>query len=183
MRLTTAAAVLMALTIALWAFPNTRAIGQVNGNDSNISVTDDCLPGDPGWNPTGGCTLKPHQGDVSEAEFTALLSSPLTSTVIGHPSWRNEPSHLATNQGRAVRVTNTGGRNHTFTKVEEFGGGTIAPLSAGLTKAAECPASPANIGPLILAPGATTQVTNLQPGLHKFQCCFHPWMRATIRVE
>jgi hypothetical protein len=19
-------------------------------------------------------------------------------------------------------------------------------------------------------------------GLHKFQCCFHPWMRATVRV-
>jgi len=21
------------------------------------------------------------------------------------------------------------------------------------------------------------------PGLHKFQCCIHPWMRAAVRVE
>jgi TRAP-type C4-dicarboxylate transport system permease large subunit len=23
----------------------------------------------------------------------------------------------------------------------------------------------------------------MPPGLHKFQCCIHPWMRAAIRVN
>jgi hypothetical protein len=34
-----------------------------------------------------------------------------------------------------------------------------------------------------LTPGAREEKTGLAPGLHKFQCCIHPWMRATVRVE
>lgn len=36
---------------------------QVSGNDPRIDVMDGCLPGDPAWDQTGGCTLKPHHGD------------------------------------------------------------------------------------------------------------------------
>jgi hypothetical protein len=183
MRTMTAVAVMMALGVAMSLFGRLSVDAQVNSNDNRIAIMDDCLPGDPDWNPTGGCTLKAHQGDVSEDEFSDLLDSPLTTTVIGHPSWRNEPSHITTNQGRNVRVTNAGGRGHTFTKVAEFGGGTIAGLSAGLTRAPECPASPANLGPLTVAPGATIEPAGLASGLNRFQCCIHPWMRATIRVQ
>lgn len=105
----------------MWGIGHTIAVAQVDGNDNNIAVMDDCLPGDPAWNPTGGCALKPHQGDVPQAEFGALLRSPLTippnGFLIGHPSWRNEPSHLTVSSGKKVRVTNKGGRGHTF-----FGG-------------------------------------------------------------
>lgn len=159
------------------------ATAQVNGNDNNIAVMDDCLPGDPAWDPTGGCTLKPHQGDVSAGEFFALLRSPLTvpanGALIGHPSWRNEPSHVTTPAGKRIRVTNTGGRGHTFTEVANFGGGFVGVLNIGLTPAPEC--APNNVVPL--APGATVELTASGPGLHKFQCCIHPWMRATVRVE
>jgi hypothetical protein len=34
-----------------------------------------------------------------------------------------------------------------------------------------------------LPPGATIRVEGLAQGLHKFQCCIHPWMRATVRVQ
>jgi hypothetical protein len=64
--------------ISLWLIEDSIPTAQVDGEDSNISVMDDCLPGDPAWNPTGGCGLKPHQGDVSMAEFDVLLRSPLT---------------------------------------------------------------------------------------------------------
>ncbi|MGD9902171.1 MAG: hypothetical protein AB7U83_01780 [Vicinamibacterales bacterium] len=159
---------------------------QVNGNDNRISVMDDCLPGDPAWDPTGGCTLKPHQGDVPNAEFGALLRSPLAtingvSFLIGHPSWRNEPSHLTVRPGKTVRVTNHGGRGHTFTEVANFGGGFVAGINVGLTPAPEC-VSTTN-PPMPLAPGATIELAAGAPGLHKFECCIHPWMRATIRVE
>ena len=175
-------AAIAVLVVCFWAIGDFVATAQVDGNDSNISVMDDCLPGDPGWNPTGGCGLKPHQGDVSFAEFGALLTSPLTippnGFLIGHPSWRNEPSHVTVKAGKTVHVSNRGGRGHTFTEVTDFGGGIIPPLNIGLSPAPQC-----TQGAIPLAPGATVTLTSLAPGLHKFQCCIHPWMRATIRVE
>jgi plastocyanin len=183
--------VALASVAAIAAFGSLAVTAQVNGNDNKIAIMDDCLPGDPGYTvETGGCTLKPHQGDVPAAEFGGLLRSPLAvitgatgpvSFLVGHPSWRNEPSHLTVRPGKTVRVTNHGGRGHTFTEVANFGGGFVAPLNVGMTPAPECvnPASP----PLLLAPGATVELAAGAPGLHKFECCIHPWMRATVRVE
>ena len=166
--------------IAIGAF---IANAQTDGNDNNIAVMDDCLPSDPAWNSIGGCLLKPHQGDVSRAEFAALLLSPLTippnGILIGHPSWRNEPSHLTARQGKTIHVKNKGGRGHTFSEVANFGGGFVAGLNIGLTQAPECTPT----GTIPLPAGATVALTGLAPGLHKFQCCIHPWMRATIRVQ
>jgi hypothetical protein len=172
------AALALALLAGYWAGNRLSLDAQVYGNDNNISMMDTCDPSDAGWDATGGCTLRRHQGDVDTGEFDDLLLSPLAQSTIGHPAWRNEPSHINTTQGRGVRVTNTGGRVHTFTKVAEFGGGRVPPLNTGLTQAKEC-ISP---GVVNVAPG-TTQVLDLSEGLHRFQCCIHPWMRATVRVE
>jgi plastocyanin len=173
----------LASIAALAAFGSFAVTAQVNGNDNKIDIMDDCAPGDATWAPTGGCNLKPHQGDVSNAEFGQLLRSPLTipanGALIGHPSWRNEPSHITTPAGKAVKITNRGGRVHTLTKVAQFGGGRVPPLNIGLTPAPEC--NPALT--VDLAPGASTTIAVADPGLHKFQCCIHPWMRATVRVE
>jgi plastocyanin len=150
-------------------------------NENKISMLDDCDPTDPAWDPTGGCTLKVKDGDVTFAEFFNLLVSPLSIAVVGHPSWRNEPSYVSVRSGTGVRVTNEGGRAHTFTKVENFGGGNVPvpALNLGLTMAPECdPAA----NPIVIAPGGRQELKDLPPGLHKFQCCIHPWMRAAIRV-
>jgi plastocyanin len=182
MRIVGSAGIGAMFLLASWAITDFRAAAQVMSNDSNIVIMDNCLPGDTGWNPTGGCAMNPNQGDVSFAEFGQLISSPLISALVGHPSWRNEPSHLvASNRGR-VRVTNRGGRAHTLTEVENFGGGSVAPFNISMTKAPECPLTPGQVQDA-LAPGQSVTLTNLDPGLHKFQCCFHPWMRATIRVN
>ena len=176
-------AALLTFVAAAWLIDRPFVEAQVNSNDNNIAVMDNCDPGDEAWDPTGGCSQKPQRGDITNAEFGAFLRSPLTipanGALIGHPAWRNEPSYVSANSGRTVRVVNRGGRGHTFTQVANFGGGFVPPLNIGLTPAPEC-LNQAGIVPL--APGDTQQLT-LASGLHKFQCCIHPWMRAAVRVQ
>jgi plastocyanin len=111
------------------------------------------------------------------SEFQALLQSPLSKAVIGHPAWRNDPSYLKIETNQTVEVRNKGGRTHTFTEVAQFGGGRVPPLNFGLQAAPEC-ATAVN-----LPPGTETNVTGLSIGDHRFQCCVHPWMRTLIKVK
>lgn len=143
----------------------------------HIAMLDDCDPRDESWNATGGCLLR--RGAVSFAEFFGELDSPLAAAVVGHQAWRNEPSYLNVREGTPIRVNNAGGRVHTFTKVAAFGGGKVPvpPLNEGLITAPECPTS------VDIAPGATTEVSGLPAGNHRFQCCIHPWMRALVKVQ
>jgi plastocyanin len=146
-----------------------------------IAILDDCDPADAGWAPTGGCSLK--DGDVTFAEFNALLGSILSTAVVGHPAWRNEPSYVSIEVGETLRVTNHGGRLHTFTEVAAFGGGRIPvpALNLGLTMAPECAAVPND--PAELSPGERLELRGLAAGNHRFQCCIHPWMRALVKVD
>lgn len=164
--------------------------------DVNIAVLDDCDPDDAAWAAVGGCSQD--KGDVTLAEFQLFNVSPLYDTdlvnpdplvgrhVVGHPAWRNEPSHVVIKEGRKIRVKNEGGRNHTFTEVAEFGAGRApnAALNRGLVLAAEngCALAPGTVDPAEITPGERLKITAGGVGIHKFQCCFHPWMRATIRV-
>ena len=152
-----------------------------DGDDHNgkIAMRDNCDQADPAWAPTGGCLRK--RGDVTTAEFNAFLRSPLTiapnAHLIGHPAWRNEPSYASIESGKRLRVTNEGGRTHTFTEVAQFGGGRVPPLNIGLSPAPEC-ATAINV-----APGARIDIASMSDGVHRFECCIHPWMRATVRVH
>ncbi len=111
------------------------------------------------------------------AEFDEELDSPLADAVVGHQAWRNDPSYLVIKKGTDVRVKNVGGRPHSFTKVAEYGGGVIPPLNEGLDFSPEC------AGLVALPPGAKAKLEGLAVGNHRFICCFHPWMRALIKVE
>lgn len=150
-----------------------------SSENRKIAVLDNCDPHDAAWAPTGGCVRR--GGDVTNAEFGAFLRSPLTvppnGILVGHPSWRNEPSYLSMELHGNLRVKNEGGRLHTFTEVAQFGGGRVPPLNIGLTPAPEC------AGAVNLAPGAQQTFGNLSIGVHRFMCCIHPWMRAVVRVS
>lgn len=152
------------------------------GRSSNatIDVLDDCNPNDPGWAPTGGCSLK--GGLVSLEEFNLLLGSPLSTAVVGHPAWRNEPSYLVVKAGKGVRAENEGGRFHTLTRVVQFGGGRVPPLNQWLTMAPECALAPGAVDPNGIAPGDKLDVAGLTNGINRYVCCIHPWMRAEIKV-
>jgi hypothetical protein len=159
--------------------PDLHRAGHSHGRA--IAILDACDPRDPGWAPTGGCLLR--RGDVSFAEFGAFLSSPHSLSVVGHPAWRNDPSYLSVGSGKDIRVTNDGGRLHTFTEVAQFGGGRVPPLNMGLTPAPECLLAPGAADPTAVEPGGRMRLDDLPAGIHRFQCCIHPWMRAAIRVS
>jgi plastocyanin len=153
-----------------------------------VAVLDDCDPNDSGWGPTGGCALE--DGDVTVAEFLNTTVQP--HGYRAHPAWRNEPSYIKSEPGDTVQVTNEGGRNHTFTEVAGFGNGIVPPLNdpPGSTDGvpAACAAVAATPGgpsahPTFVAPGESLEVTGLGAGDHLFMCCFHPWMRAEIKVK
>jgi hypothetical protein len=189
-------ALLVVVLSAMWAAGS--SINLVADDDGvNIAMIDECDPADPNWAPVG-CLRK--KGDVTAAEFNALLRSPLYDQplnlgdnpvgqfLVGHPSWRNDPGHAVVELGARIRVKNEGGRPHTFTPVAEFGGGRVPPLRVGTTMAPECaaptstPPEPPPPDPFQVAPGDKLKLKTIKEGLQRYQCCFHPWMRATVRV-
>src|SRR5688500_6159533 len=171
-----------ALAIVALAAPGLRSYDDRNDDNRGnrtIELVDDCDPDDPAWLPVG-CLQR--DGDVTAAEFNQFLRSPHYDNeppfgvepgmfLVGHPSWRNDPSHVVIEAGKEIRVRNIGGRPHTFTAVAEFGGGVVAPLNVGTQPAPECAAS------VRIAPGDGTRMTAGGEGIQRFQCCFHPWMR------
>ena len=172
----------IALLTAMWTTFTTKAVFAGDENQK-LDIYDNCDPRDPAWASVGGCDLDPSEGDVTLAEFGSLLMSPLSTATIGHPSWRFEPSYLRVDFGKRLKVENEGGRDHTFTEVVAFGGGRVGGLNVGLVIAPECVLAPGTTDPTLLHPEQSLDVSALGPGLHKFQCCIHPWMRSAVRVE
>ena len=100
--------------------------GNEYGN-RHVTLRDDCDPTDLGWAPTGGCSLP--EGDVDLAEFNSLRLSPLAPSVIGHPAWWFDPSYLKVKAGKSLKISNDGGRVHTFTEVAKLRRGTRSPTN------------------------------------------------------
>ena len=96
--------------------------------------------------------------------------------------WHFAPPNVTMRVGEDLVATNKGGETHTFTEVEEFGGGIVPLLNelTGLTTVApECTRLAAGD---FLAPGASSRETEDETGVEKYQCCIHPWMRAEVRI-
>jgi hypothetical protein len=96
--------------------------------------------------------------------------------------WHFAPSNVTMKVGELLVATNRGGEMHTFTEVEEFGGGVVDQLNqlTGLTEVApECAALG---GGGRIAPGASSSEEEEEAGVEKYQCCIHPWMRAEVRI-
>ena len=98
--------------------------------------------------------------------------------------WHFAPSGINVPADGTIVAINNGGEVHTFTEVEEFGGG-IVPLLNELAHvpvvAPECAAlAPGDF----IAPGATLREDEEgeEAGTQKYQCCIHPWMRLEARV-
>jgi hypothetical protein len=100
------------------------------------------------------------------------------------PAWKFTPGELHLKLGDEFMGTNKGGEVHTFTEVEEFGGGIVPDLNdlAGFdTVAPECTVlTDADF----LAVGSSSPIDEAEEvGDELYQCCIHPWMQATVHVS
>jgi plastocyanin len=177
----------LAILVGSWFTWTKVATAQVNSSDPNVALVDNCDPTT--FNAAigpGTCAITPHKHDTTFAEFIGLLFSPLAANVIGHPAWNIAPGYVSISAGQTVRVTNAGGEGHTFTEVAAFGGGFVPPLNGVGGPAGTVPLAQAGaclVSPVVLTPGNTLPIKGLSRGVHKFQCCIHPWMRAVVDVE
>jgi hypothetical protein len=117
-------------------------------------------------------------GGVTFDNFIAQLTR-----VERVPSWFFAPPNATARVGDEFVVWNKGGETHTFTEVDDFGGGIVPSLNALMhlsTVAPEC---------TTLAPedfvraGGTYREDISEAGLEKYQCCIHPWMRLEARIR
>jgi plastocyanin len=136
----------------------------------------------------GPGTCVQRQGGVTFSEFIAELTQTQKAGA-----WHFAPPQSTVGAGQPLLVVNRGGEVHSFTAVASYGGGFIAPLNAlsgNTVLAPECATRVGGVlvpGPGFLPgrvmPGGTRTVTLGAAGTVKFQCCIHPWMRSTVRVQ
>ena len=121
------------------------------------------------------------------APFATTLADLFAKAAAGapDPSWDFEPDSLKIRQGTPLIVVNQGGEPHTFTPVANFGGGFIAGLNGGQAAVPECAAGfkDVAVARTRVLQGSQLQVAGLTKGEHHFQCCIHPWMRVTVKVD
>jgi plastocyanin len=144
--------------------------------DAQVIAQDQCDPASFNAALGNGACVK--QGTVTLTAFNNELNA--THQVA---SWQFLPNNLTIRVGQAITVTNTGGEKHTFTEVANFGGGIVPALnsaSGNPTEAPECAALPANA---MIASGGTFRTDAATDAeVEYYQCCIHPWMRATVTV-
>jgi len=140
------------------------------------------------------------------ASFNAALNDPTACSKPGHTtfqafiaelsatqtarSWRFNPLQATTHAGEALLVQNVGGEIHTFTPVQQFGGGFIPilnDLSGNPVPAPECLNVPgldfvASGGSSLISGAALAAVADAN-GIAKVECCLHPWMRTEVRIK
>jgi len=102
--------------------------------------------------------------------------------------WRFEPDRFDLPRGKTIKLENLGGEDHTWTEVAQFGGGYGFFPFLDPSVNPEC--DPNNPGPnnvdleyLDVEDGATAGSADLPQGMHKFECCVHPWMHAIVKVN
>ena len=143
----------------------------------HLNMLDDCDP--VSFNAVIGPGTCIKDGGTSFQDFVGQLLS------MGRaPAWRFAPTSLKLPAGSTIVAFNKGGEDHSFTEVAHFGGGCVQVLNnlLGLSPVPEC-SNPALIFGTLAEQGSSTQTAPLAPGVHRFECLIHPWMRTTVTVK
>lgn len=180
---------------ALSPGPGSVALGHNHGEESSddrsrrIHIVDKCDPAtfNAALNNPNACV---GNGHVTFDEFIAELTA--NQRV---EEWHFSPDEIKSEKTVTLVLQNRGGETHTFTEVEDFGGGFVAflnGLAGNLTPRKECaqilddgslapqPPGPDNI---FVSAGTTVQGPLIEAGVaEKYQCCIHPWMHLTINA-
>jgi hypothetical protein len=179
---------------------------ETDKHTKTIRIWDGCDPASFNAAVGPGTCQAGHHGQTNFNDFFAEVQ---LDQIAG--AWRFNPllnttegvlklARVELEPGDRLSLQNMGGETHTFTKVEEFGGGFFAPLnpiSGNPEPAPECarvladgslapqPETDANqfveAGRTELGPFAGTHLLPL--GVTHWECCIHPWMRINIVVR
>lgn len=143
---------------------------------ATVNMLDQCEP--TSFNTVLGDGTCVGTGTVTFDEFIAELERHRAVNT-----WRFAPTTVNMLVGQTLAAVNLGGEAHTFTEVEEFGGGIVGALNdlMGLTTVApECLLlEPEDF----IAPGASDSEVEDDDGTELYQCCIHPWMRAKVHIH
>ena len=144
--------------------------------DARVSVQDQCDPAT--FNAALGAGTCTKQGTTTLSQFNSELSA--THQVA---AWRFVPNAFTIRVGQSITATNDGGEKHTFTEVKAFGGGIVPALNTASGNSQEAPECAALAANAMIAAGSTFRTdAATDVGTELYQCCIHPWMRATVTV-
>ena len=180
--------------------------GGIANAQTTITMRDACDPDSFNAAVGPGTCIAGQHGTTLFSDFIGELQ---TDQIAG--AWRFNPRLNATEanfklvrldlkQGDQTTIENKGGETHTFTRVQKFGGGFIAPLnglSGNPDLAPECarvlpdgslapqPESAANqfVEAGKTESGPTAGSSALPKGMSRWECCVHPWMRMVVVVH
>jgi plastocyanin len=148
----------------------------VGGEQRLVQMMDACDP--QSFNAALGPGTCTRQGGLDFAKFLALLGKHQT---VG--AWHFAPPALNARVGQELLATNAGGEVHTFTEVEEFGGGIVPELNALSGEPVPAPECLSLQPGDFVAPGGTYTDEVEEEGTELYQCCIHPWMRAVVTAR
>lgn len=180
--------------------------GSVANAQTTITMRDACDPDSFNAAVGPGTCASGQHGTTLFGDFIGELQ---TDHIAG--AWRFNPLLNATEghfqlvrlnlkEGDQTTIENKGGETHTFTRVQKFGGGFIAPLnglSGNPDPVPECAQVLPN-GSLVPQPesatnqfveagkteaGPTAGSSALPNGVSRWECCVHPWMRMIVVVH
>ena len=168
---------LSSIGIVLATIALTACSDSISANANiHVSVQDQCDP--TSFNAALGAGACSRQGNITFAQFNGELSA--TQQVA---AWRFVPPNLTVRVGQSITATNDGGEVHTFTEVAQFGGGIVPSLNQASGNAVVAPECQALTATDMIASGTTfTADAETTVGTEHYQCCIHPWMRATVTV-
>jgi len=146
------------------------------GTERRIQMMDACDP--ESFNAAIGPGTCIRQGGLSFARFLALLGK---HQKVG--AWHFAPPKVNARVGQELVAVNKGGEVHTFTEVEEFGGGIVPNLNTLAHTPVPAPECLALRGGDFVPPGRTFTDEVEEAGVEHYQCCIHPWMRTTVTAR
>jgi plastocyanin len=148
---------------------------QLGGDSRLVTIMDACDP--TSVNAALGAGSCARQGGVPFDVFIAQLTKHQFAGA-----WHFAPAVVNVQLGQTLIARNNGGEVHTFTEVENFGGGIVPllnQLSGNPDPAPECLAL---TGSDFIPPGGTASDDEDESGTELYQCCIHPWMRTVVHV-
>jgi hypothetical protein len=161
------------------------ALAGDNGKNARVDIRDACDPVTFDQAVGPGTCLPGHSGGT--LTFSEFLAEFQEEGSVG--AWRFNPDDLNSDGGVNITLRNKGGETHTFTRVQEFGGGFVPLLNGNQAPRPECAQAdgspqPPSANNIFVPSGQTLPGPTVAPGeTANFQCCIHPWMHVTVTGE